>query len=81
MAAGQRARSVFTVTLEFNFLLIIGVRTVVAAVGFESGNLARTLFIPAFMLTAYVDNFCHNAPRFLNSNYQITQGTVAGSRT
>jgi hypothetical protein len=30
----HRARSVFTVTLDFHFLCIIGVGTVVAAIGF-----------------------------------------------
>jgi len=59
----QRAWSVLAVTLDFDFLLVVRVRTVVAAIGFESGNLTLTRRVCAFTPATYVDDFCHNAPR------------------
>jgi len=59
----QRTWSVLAVTLNFDFLLIVCVRTVVAAIGFESGNLTLTRRVCAFAPATYVDDFCHNAPR------------------
>ena len=64
IAVSYRARSVFTVTLQFDFLLIVRVRTIVAAVRFEGRYLAVAPLVRAFTLTAYVQNFGHDAPQF-----------------
>jgi hypothetical protein len=58
----QRARWVLAVALDFDFLFIVSVGTVVAAVRHESGNLTLTLRVRAFLLTTYIENFCHDAP-------------------
>jgi len=54
----QRARSVFTVTPEFDLLLIISVRTIVTAVRFQSRKLTLALRKGALMLATHVDQFC-----------------------
>jgi hypothetical protein len=54
----------FAVTLDFDFLLIVRVRTLVAAVRFERRNLTLTLRVCALMLAAYIDNFRNDAPLF-----------------
>jgi hypothetical protein len=53
-----------TVTLNFDFLFVIGVRAIIAAVRFESGNLALALRVRALVLATYIENFCHDAPLF-----------------
>ena len=62
------------VTLDFDFRLIVRVRTVVAAVRFESGNLTLTLRVCAFAPAPYIDNFCHNAPLISEFADPSTQG-------
>ena len=63
-ASVQGAWPVLTVTLDFDFLLIISVRAVIAAVRFERRYLTLALRIRALVLATHVDNFCHAAPRF-----------------
>jgi hypothetical protein len=54
---------VLTVTLNLHFLCIIGVGTVVAAVGFESRDLALALLMAALVLTTHIENLRHNTPQ------------------
>ena len=58
----HRARSVFTVTLQFDFLLIVGIRTVVAAVCLQGRYLASALLMRTFVLTAYICYLSHDTP-------------------
>jgi hypothetical protein len=63
IALCQGARRVFTVTLNFHFLCIIGIRTVVAAIGVEIGDVTAALLIRAFVFSTHIENFCHYPPQ------------------
>lgn len=60
----QRAWTVLTVTLNFDFLFIISIRTVIAAIRLKGWHLTLALRIHALVLATHVHNFCHEAPRF-----------------
>jgi hypothetical protein len=55
---------VLTVALDFNFVFLGCVRTIIAAVLFGGGNLTPARHVCAFVLTSDVDKFCHDAPQF-----------------
>jgi len=59
----HRTRGVLTVTLNLHLLCIIGIGTVVTAVGLQSRDLALALLMRTFVSATHIDNFCHNPPR------------------
>jgi hypothetical protein len=63
IALRQRARRMFAVTLNFHFLCVIGIRTVVAAIGVDIGNVTPALLIRAFVLSTHIENFRHYPPQ------------------